>query len=187
MRFSTKVFVLTFLPTTLLLLGGFWTLQTLVTARVKNQLGGSLRQTHLFVAELRENYELLSGGLVATVAENSALKAGFDLVQIEENSPMARLTLEDQLLVTATELGFDIIAATNADAEPITGSIRINGKLTALSPARLLDLEPGVVSLNGKTFFVNSTAVNLGPEFLGTIIVGREFTLSQFARCFDAA
>ncbi len=104
MRFSTKVFLLAFLPTTLLLLGGFWILQTLLATRVKDQLGGSLRQTHLFVAELRQKYELLSGGLVATLAENAALKAGFELVELEKNSPIARLTLEDQLLVTAGDL-----------------------------------------------------------------------------------
>ena len=102
MRFSTRVFLLAFLPTTVLLLAGFGALQMLVATRVRDQLGTSLRQTHSFLAQLRENYELQSGGLLTTVADNSALKAGFELVELEGNSPEARFTLADQLLVTAT-------------------------------------------------------------------------------------
>ncbi len=181
MRFSTRVFLLAFLPTTLLLLAGFGALQMLVTTRVRDQLGASLRQTHSFVAQLRENYELQSGGLLTTVADNSALKAGFELVELEGNSPEARLTLADQLLVTATNLGFDIIAAANANGEPITGSVRVQGKLTELPPAQVAELRSGLVSIGDRTYFVNATPVNLASEFLGQIIVGREFTFSEFS------
>ena len=181
MRFSTRVFLLAFLPTTVLLLVGFGALQMLVATRVRDQLGASLRQTHSFVAQLRENYELQSGGFGTTVANNSALKAGFELVQIEGNSPEARLTLADQLLVTATNLGFDIIAAANANGEPITGSVRVDGKLIELSRAQVAELRSGLVSRGERTYFVNVTPVNLASEFLGQIIVGREFTLSEFS------
>ncbi len=181
MRFSSKVFLLAFVPTTVLLLAGFWTLQELISARVSDQIGVSLRQTHEFVAQMRETYELQSGTVATTVADNSALKAGFELVELEENSPAAQLTLEDQLLITATDLGFDLIGAANADGEPIGASIGDDRTLTKLPLAQLVGLEAGLVALRDTTYFVNRTPVNLGSDFLGTIIVGREFSLSEFS------
>ena len=181
MRFSTRVFLLAFLPTTVLLLAGFGALQMLVATRVRDQLGTSLRQTHSFLAQLRENYELQSGGLLTTVADNSALKAGFELVELEGNSPEARFTLADQLLVTATGLDLDVIAAANTTGEPIFGMVRLKGDLTEMPLAEVAELQSGLVSLGDGTYFVNSAPVNLASEFLGQIIVGREFALSEFS------
>ncbi len=85
------------------------------------------------------------------------------------------------LYIMRDSVGLDIVAATNARGEPIAGNIRVNGELTTLPSTQLKDLEPGLGSFGGKTYFVNAIAVNLGSEFLGEIIVGRELALSEFS------
>ncbi len=180
MRLSTKVFLLSFVPMALLLAVGFAALRQLVRTEVKNELRASLRDTHKFVSRLHQNYELRNNRLLTVVAENPVLKAGFELVRLEGNSTTAVRTLADQLMVLGETLGFDLVAAAGPDGDRLAVTMRIGAEFAVIRGERLPALQPGFAAVGDQLYAVNEIPVNLGPESIGTLFVGRLFDLAEF-------
>jgi len=176
--FATRVFLLSFLPVCLLLIVSFGLVQVLVTERVKDNLRTSLRDTHSFLGRLRSTYELHNSRLLTVVVENPSLKAGFDLLRTEPGNPAARKTVDDQLSEMATTLGFDLILVTSPDGGVQAGIARIQNQLRAALPVKLPVEGLGLVEMAGMTYSVNTIPVNMGPENLGSLVIGRVFDFS---------
>ena len=123
MRFATRTFLFSFVPFAFLLMGSFWTIQKLVESTVRNGLRSSLRQTHDSIARVRSKSELQNSRFLRIVGENSALKAGMQLVLAEPKSGAARLTLEDQLREISQSLRFDFLLISNPDQAPLVASL----------------------------------------------------------------
>ncbi|MDA0204538.1 MAG: PAS domain-containing protein [Acidobacteria bacterium] len=139
-----------------------------------------MRQTHQFISRLRDNFELTSSPLLTAVGENPTLKAGFELVQMEGYSEESKRTLADQLQIVAANLGFDMIAAANAEGQTLAAVRLAAGEFTNLAPDDTAMLQPGLVEINGAVYSVSSHPINLASELLGTITVAQEFTLDEF-------
>ena len=112
MKFSSRVFLLSFVPIALVLLGAFVATQYFITQGVKEGLRASLRETHEFISRSRAAYELQNSRLLNIVAENPSLKAGIELARLQPNDEQARATLEDQLSEYGELLGFDVCGRT---------------------------------------------------------------------------
>ncbi len=179
--FAARVFVLSFAPVCLLLVGSFWSIQHMVGEQVKDGLRASLRQSHAFVSRVRANYELQNSRLLTVLAENPSLKAGFELVRLEPNSRGAQRTLEDQLRSLSTSLGFDLMAASDTTDRLVAGVVRSGDNLERIEVQRTAPLSEGAVSLGERTYVLARIPVNLENESLGSLFVGRVFDVAEFS------
>ncbi len=178
--FAVRVFVLSFAPLCMLLIGSFWSIQYMVGQQVKNGLRNSLRQSHAFVSRVRTNYELQNSRLLTVLAENPSLKAGFDLVRLERDNRGAQRTLEDQLHELSESLGFDLMAAADTNDRLQAGVVRVRGQLTHIDLDRAPPLKEGAVSFGDSIYVLARIPVNLEHESLGSLFVGRVFDVSEF-------
>jgi putative nucleotidyltransferase with HDIG domain len=154
----------------------------LVERQVKDGLRSSLLQTHEFVARARANYEVQNSRLMAVVAESPTLKAGMELVRSEPGNEAARRTVEDQLAEMAATLGFDLMLAIDEAGRLQAGVAGMPGKLSALKEKLSFPAGgSGLIEIQGVTYNVNTVPVNLGPENLGSLGVGKVFDFAEFS------
>jgi putative nucleotidyltransferase with HDIG domain len=180
MKFSSRVFLLTFIPIALVLLGTFVATQYFITQGVKEGLRASLRETHAFLSRSRAAAELQNSRLLSIVAENPSLKAGIELARQQPNDAQARATLEDQLSEYGELLGFDLLWAHTARDRALAGVVRKNVQLEAMSVDSIGPVADGVVSLEDRVYFVSTLPVNVGSDYAGSLTIGRGFDLAEF-------
>ena len=80
MRFRTRAFLCCFVPFALLLAGSFWMIQKMVQATVRDSLRTSLKENHKAVALVLAKSDLQNSRFLKVAGENSALKAGMQLL-----------------------------------------------------------------------------------------------------------
>src|SRR5580704_11104963 len=109
MPFRTRAFFFCFVPFALLLAGSFWMIQRLAQSTVRDGLLASLRENHNAVARLRAKSSLQNSQFLRIAGENSALKAGVQLLRQYPANEEARHTVEDQLRDLCERMGFDLL------------------------------------------------------------------------------
>lgn len=181
MRLSTRTFLLSFLPFSLLLLGSFWAIQQTVAWAVRDGLLSSLRQTHASIARIRARGELHNRRFLRVLSENPSLKAGLQLLLAEPSSSTARLTVEDQLREICENLGFDFLLVSNPRGSALAGVIRKGDGFVPMDEAGTAAAGHGFASINGNTYQVASTPIDQGEENLGALSVGEQFDFSEFS------
>ncbi len=181
MRFSSRVFLLSFVPIVLVLLGTFVATQYFITQGVKEGLRASLRETHAFLSRSRAAAELQNSRLLSIVAENPSLKAGIELARMQPNDDQARATLEDQLSEYGELLGFDVLWAHTTGDRALAGVARNAGQLEAMPIASIGPATDGIVSLSDNVYFVSTLPVNVGSDYVASLTIGRAFDLAEFS------
>jgi putative nucleotidyltransferase with HDIG domain len=184
MRFATRAFLWSFLPFAALLAGSFWAVRTAALSAVREALRTSVRDNQVTLVREREQNESRNTRILRVAAENSALKAGLELLATERSArAAARRTVEDQLSEICDTMGFDFLAVTGPSGEPLAGVVRGN---EGFSP---MDLKPDLKPLPSKGFFatrggifqVTSVDISQGQEHVGTLAVGERFDLASVA------
>lgn len=181
MRFSSRVFLLSFVPIALVLLGTFIATQYFITQGVKEGLRASLRETHTFLSRSRAAAESQNSRLLGIVAENPSLKAGIELARLQPNDDQARATLEDQLSEYGELLGFDVLWAQTAGNRALAGVVRKAGRLQAVPVNSVQLAADGIVRLGEDVYFVSTLPVNIGSDYVGSLTIGRTFDLAEFS------
>ncbi|HEY2844088.1 MAG TPA: HD-GYP domain-containing protein [Bryobacteraceae bacterium] len=182
MRFATRAFWWSFLPFAALLAGSFWTVRAAALSAAKNALRSAVRDNQITLASERERSQIKNTRILRVAAENSALKAGLQLLATERQSrAAARRTVEDQLSEICDTMGFDFLAVSNPSGEPQAGVIRGTKGFEAVSLDRLRLPASGFFSMQGRFFRVDSVAIPQGQENLGTLAVGELFDLAEVA------
>lgn len=181
MRFSSRVFLLSFVPIALVLLGTFVATQYFITQGVKEGLRTSLRETHAFLSRSRAAAELQNSRLLSIVAENPSLKAGIELARMQPNDEQARATLEDQLIEYGELLGFDLLWAHTTGDRALAGVVRKTGPLEAMAVNSVGPAADGIVSLGDDVYFVSTLPVNIGSDYVASLTIGRAFNLAEFS------
>jgi HD-GYP domain-containing protein (c-di-GMP phosphodiesterase class II) len=178
---KTRAFLLCFIPFALLLTSSFWMIQRFVQVTVREGLRTSLRQNQAAIASLHAQNNLEKTRFLRVAGENTALKAGIQLLRAHPNVESARTTVEDQLRELGEHMGFDFMFVSAPDHTPLAGVIRSgDGNKSELVPLKLAQLDhraAGFVFLNGRSFQVASIPVDVDEENIALLAVGEYFKL----------
>jgi HD-GYP domain-containing protein (c-di-GMP phosphodiesterase class II) len=182
-RFRTRAFFICFVPFAILLAGSFWTIQRFVESTVRDGLRASLRENQTAIANIHAKGNLENSRFLKVAGENSALKAGFELVLANPNSAAARRTLEDQLRELGQHMGFDFLLASAPNGAPLAGVARnaTAGQLAPLDIAPLHHLDSGLLMLDGRTFQIASVTIDQDNGNVGSLSVGEVFNFSELS------
>jgi len=185
-RFRTRTFLLCFVPFAILLAGSFWMIQRFVESTVRDGLRISLRANQVAIANIHAKGDLQNSRFLKVAGENSALKAGIELLLSNPKSAAARRTVEDQLRELGEHMGFDFLLISAPDGAPLAGVVRQpvqnahNGsQLLPLDPARLDRAGKGLLVLDGRTFQVASVAIDQDDGNVGSLSVGEYFNFAE--------
>jgi HD-GYP domain-containing protein (c-di-GMP phosphodiesterase class II) len=187
-RFQTRAFLMCFVPFALLLACSFWMIQRHVQSTVRDGLLTSMRENQHAIVRIHAKSELQNNRFLKIAGENTALKAGMELLRQNPGSESARRTVEDQLRELCDRMGFDFLLVSASDGSPMAGVVRrsdreLNGQgqlvpvATDLLPLRTA----GLLMLEGHTFQVASVPMDENDENVGILSVGEYFNLSEFA------
>lgn len=186
-RLRTRAFMLCFLPFAILLASSFWMIQRFVQLTVRDGLHTSLRQSQVAIAKIHAKGDLQNSRFLRVAGENTALKAGVELLQSNPNSLDARRTVEDQLRELGERMGFDFMLVTAPDGRPLAGVARQGlpkghaGQLVPLDPAHLDRTRSGFLLLEGSIFQVGSVPIDVNDENIGSLSVGEFFDFSDLS------
>ena len=186
-RLLTRTFLLCFLPFALLLASSFWTIQGFVESTVRSGLHASLRDSQVAIANVHARGDLQNSRFLRVAGENSALKAGIQLLALNSHSAGARRTVEDQLRELGQHMGFDFMLVSAPDGTPLAGvsrqfvSGKQRGQLVPLDVSRLDRRTPAFLLLGGHTFQVASVPIDVDDENIGVLSVGELFDFTGLA------
>jgi HD-GYP domain-containing protein (c-di-GMP phosphodiesterase class II) len=186
-RLLTRTFLLCFFPYALLLGSSFWTIQRFVQSTVRDGLHRSLRESQIAIANVHARGDLQNSRFLKVAGENSALKAGMQLLIGNPRSAAARRTVEDQLRELGEHMGFDFMLLTAPDGTPLAGVSRMyasgarHSQLVPLGVSKLERGAPAFVVLDGRTFQVASVPMDVDDENIGSLSVGELFTFTGLA------
>ncbi len=181
MRFTTRVFVWSFLPTMLLLTGGYWVAQRLVMSTVRDGVRSLLGSNQLAIARMNAKSEQQNARFLSIIAESAALKAGLQLLRSEPHSSDARRTVEDQLQEICEALHLDFLVVSISESALQAGVIRTEGHVIAMNVAAMKPPARGFWSVGARVYYVTSVPVNQAGENIGVLAVGELFDMSQFS------
>ena len=185
-RFRTRAFLLCFIPFAILLATSFWTVQRFVQSTVRDGLHTSLRESQVAIANIHAKGDLQNSRFLKVAGENTALKAGMQLLLDNRQSDSARRTVEDQLRELGERMGLDFMLVSAPDGSPLAGVVRQNsmrsgakGQLAPLNQSLLDKSDASFLILNGRTFQVASVPVDENDENIGSLSVGEYFDFSD--------
>jgi len=181
-RFRTRAFLICFIPFALLLAGSFWMVQKFVQATVRDGLRTSLRESQMAIASFHVKSDLQNSRFLRVAGENTALKAGMQLLRTNRQSQGARRTLEDQLRELGERMGFDLMLVSAPNGSPMAGVVRepapVSGGQSQLVPFDVSTVDhnhSGFLLLGARTFQVASVPVDENDENIGLLSVGEYF------------
>lgn len=186
-RLLPRTFLLCFLPFALLLACSFWTIQRSVKSTVRTGLHASLRESQLAIANVHARGDLQNSRFLKVAGENSALKAGMELLSGNPYSAAARRTVEDQLRELGEHMGFDLMLVAAPNGTPLAGVSRQSAtgeSHSQLVPLHVTDVGQGTLAflpLNGRTFQLASVPIDVDDENIGVLTIGEFFDFSGLA------
>ena len=180
-HFRTRAFLLCFLPFGMVLATGFWAIQRFVQMTVRDGLHTSLRESQIAIANIHAKGDLQNSRFLKVAGENSALKAGIQILHANPQSADARRTVEDQLRELGEHMGFDFMLVSAPNGSPLAGVSRQSatkhqhGQLVPLIISQFSLEKSGFLLFEGRTFQVASVPVDLDGENIGLLSVGEFF------------
>lgn len=183
MRLSTRAFLWSFIPFSVLLAASFWVVQNLAVSAIREGLRRSVQQSQSSISAMRAKAAQRNQRAIRIVAENPALKAGIQNLIANRDDPEARPTVEDQLAEIGSETGFELLVVSDPDSKPLAGVLKANGQITPLDfksiPPDEHPSRSGYFTWLGQTYQVASEPVNQNTENLAMLSVGEAVDLSE--------
>lgn len=181
MRFSTRVFLLSFFPIALLLGSALVSTQQFIASGVRDGLRASLRESHDFISRSRAEFDAQNKRLLRIVARNPRLRAGIEAMQQQPVDPMAQEALEGQLLEYGDLLGLDFLSAYSPGGVPLATVADDARGLQAVTPDAVTRDSKSLFRIGTTVYVVSELPVSFGYEQIGTLVLGRAFDLAQFS------
>jgi len=184
-HFRTRAFLICFLPFAIVLSSGFWAIQRFVQMTVRDGVHSSLRESQIAIANIHAKGDLQNSRFLKVAGENSALKAGIQILHSNPESADARRTVEDQLRELGEHMGFDLMLVSAPNGSPVAGVSRQSptshqhGQLVPLQLPLLSSEKSGFLMFGGRTFQIASVPIDLAGENIGLLSVGEFFDLND--------
>ncbi|MGA2534393.1 MAG: HD domain-containing phosphohydrolase [Terracidiphilus sp.] len=161
-------------------------IQRFVQSTVRDGLHASLRESQVAIANIHAKGDLQNSRFLKVAGENTALKAGIQLLLDHPRSETARRTVEDQLRELGEHMGFDFMLVSAPNGLPVAGVVRqtaphsqAGSQLVPLAVSLVDRKSAGFLLLGGRTFQVASVPVDQGDENIGLLSVGQYFDFSD--------
>jgi putative nucleotidyltransferase with HDIG domain len=181
MRLATRTFLWSFVPITLLLIAGFWTVRLAAVSTIRAGLRAAARESQVALAQVEARSEGRNRTMLRAIADNPALKAGLDLLGSEKDAPAeARNTVADQLSEICQTLHFDFMMFSNDRGEPLAAVTRQAAGFAPLKLAGIAPADTGIISAGGGLYEVASVPMFEGVAQAGTLSMGSQFDISRF-------
>ncbi len=185
-RFRTRAFLICFIPFAVLLTSSFWMVQKFVQYTVRDGLHTSLRESQVAIASIHTKGDLQNSRFLKVAGENTALKAGMQLVLANRHSENARRTVEDQLRELGEHMSFDFMLVSAPNGTPLAGVVRQpgerserRGQLVPFDLSRFDRSNPGFLLLDRRILQVASVPIDQDDENIGQLSVGEYFDFSD--------
>lgn len=181
MRFSTRVFLLSFFPIAVLLGAALVSTQQFIASGVRDGLRKSLRESHNFISRSRAEFDAQNTRLLRIVARNPRLRAGIEALQQHPFDSMAQEALEGQLLEYGALLGLDFLSAYSPGGLPLATVADDAHGLRVIAPDAVTRDSESLFSIGDTIYVVSELPVSFGYEQIGSLVLGRAFDLAQFS------
>src|ERR1700749_1695312 len=99
-------------------------IQRFVQSTVRDGLHTSLRESQVAIAAIHAKGDLRNSRFLRVAGENSALKAGIELLITYPDNAAPRRTVEDQLREMGEHMGFDFMLVSAPNGTPLAGVAR---------------------------------------------------------------
>ena len=178
---ATRTFLFSFLPICLTLAGSFYAISGAIRGKIREGLEESFHRTAGLLDQINADSKRQATQLLGILSENPGLKAGIGLLREthfdESARSQIRSTIEDQLHELNATLKFDLLFVADSSGKPIAGILGATPKQLQL-PA--LDIDPdrsSLLAVGGVLYDTTTVAIDLGPENMGRLTVGKMFNL----------
>ena len=178
---SVRFFALAFVPICLALIAGFTWFRSGIEQSVRDGLQQTLAETQQAHTNLRLDARRQRLSLLASLAENTSLKAVLALWR-ETSDGTARKTAEDHLLEMAASLDADLVGLRDAEGQTVAALNRRDVRWIVMSAGALPPDGKRLAKVAGELFELLTVPVNSGLENLGLLVVGKRFDPSSFHR-----
>lgn len=185
---TTRAFLLSFVPVTLVLLASFLALTAAVQRRVKQNLRESLQTSDTLLNRASLEYSRRTASLVAALTESAGLKAAVGLLTEAREEPSAaaqvRATIEEQLRELHAMSGYDLLAVSDASGRTVAALEFPEVRKTDAVP--ILPLRPGLAKVQGALYQLEIVPITINGEKMGALTLGTHFALNRYPLAGDA-
>ena len=179
MRFANRAFAFCFIPFALVFSISFWALQSMVQSNVRNQLRTEMRNEQESRTKIRARNEQQVGRFLRVAGENTAVKAGLQLLNSETGGRKARRTVQDQLSELSHQVGFKLLSVADSKGTPVAWVVREQNE-TQVPDSPPTGVAHGLAEVRGQLYHLISAPIDQGDENLGYLTIGEPLDLADF-------
>jgi signal transduction histidine kinase/ActR/RegA family two-component response regulator len=187
---ATRTFLFSFLPICLTLAGSFYAISGAIRDKTKQGLEESFHRSLGLLDQINAGSKRQATQLLGILSENPGLKAGIGLLRETHLDPSAwlqiRTTIEDQLRELNGALDYDLLFVVDSAGKPVAGILGADPKPLQFATLET-DLGSSLISVEGALYDTTTVAIDLGPEDLGRLSVGKKFDLEALRFAGHAA
>jgi putative nucleotidyltransferase with HDIG domain len=181
MRFATRTFLSSFLPIAILLAVSFWVVRASVISTVRDGLRTSVRDNQVALTREQQRTEAGNQKLLQGIAENSALKAGLQLLITERSArDQARNTVQDQISEIGDTLHADFIMVSDANTLPLAAMVRDAGGFAPVDLSRVHPPHQGFFTADDRLYDIASVPIVEAGAQVASLTVGSRFDITRF-------
>jgi signal transduction histidine kinase len=185
---TTRAFLLSFVPVSLVLLASFLALTAGVQQRIKQNLRESLEASDTLLNRASLEYSRRTAPLLAALTESAGLKAAVGLWAEARREPsataQARATIEAQLRELHAMSGYDLLAISDASGRTMAALQFPEPREPTALP--IFPLHPGLAKVQDLLYQLEIVPINIDGEKMGTLTLGTRFALNHFLLAGDA-
>jgi signal transduction histidine kinase len=185
---ATRTFLLSFIPTCVLLIGAFSALNSAIHERVRQDLREGLYNSDRLLNRANAEFSQQNSALLAKLTDSAGLKASVGLLpEAQKDASLdsqVRATIEAQLREFQHALPYDYAAISDLHGRTLA-AIRGSGADAGDAPPFLQ--HDGLVDNAGILYQFQSVPIEIGGEVAGMLILGRQFDIKRMAAGGDAA
>lgn len=185
---TTRAFLLSFLPVSLVLLASFIALTAAVQQRIRENLRESLEASDRLLNGASLEYSRRAAPLLTALTESAGLKAAVGLLTEAHQDPavagQVRATIEAQLRELHGMSGYDLVAVSDTSGQTVAALEFPESRDTPAPP--VFPLRPGLANVHGALYQLEAIPINIDGEKTGTLTLGTRFALNRNPLAGDA-
>jgi signal transduction histidine kinase len=185
---TTRAFLLSFVPVSLVLLASFLALIAGVQQKVKQNLRESMDASDRLLNRASVEYSRRTAPLVAALTESAGLKAAVGLLAETHRDPSAvdqvRATIEEQLRELHAMSAYELLAVSDPLGRTVA-AIEFPESQQSV-PLPILPLRSGLAEVRGILYQLETVPISINGETMGALTLGTKFGLNQYPLAGDA-
>src|SRR6185295_4295489 len=187
---ATRAFLFAFIPMVLTLVLSFVLVSKIAEGRIRSRLRESLQKTEAVLSRSEADYSQRNLRTLSALTENPSLKAGIGLLR-ETREPhlqeQVHETLVGQLRQIGESLDYDLLLLQDSLEVPVAGVIGSQRTRLKLETDPVEHISASLLRIDRKLYEAVTVPINLAGENVGTLTVGKEFSVAGWNEFGDTA